>query len=208
MRQELRDDSGGSLAGSAVYVVVGDEADGAGAGGAGEDSLLLQGGNYSRGIRRNAEDDDIGLDRIKVDLHAWLSGYGLGENTGIGMVFVQAGGHVVESDESGGGEDACLTHPSAESLAVDAGLGDVLLGAYQHGTDGCAETLGEAEVDGVEAASEFGDRKVESGRGVEDSRAVQMHRQSGRTCAFPDFFPSQGVALLFRRPCCEYFRGR
>ncbi len=192
-----RDDSfcdfDGAIALLARDVEVGDEADGVGADGAGEDVFCAKGGDDGGSVSAVAqgEDDDVALHGVEVDLDGGEGGDGFGEEAGVGVILVEAGGHLLERDETGGGEDAGLAHASAERLTDRASAIDVVLRADEHGADRRAETLREAEVDGGEAAGDFGDGQVEGGGGVEDACTIEV---DGKACLLrsgPDGF--QGV---------------
>ena len=72
---------------------------------------------------------------------------------------------VVERVQAGRGEDADLAHAGAVALAPDPGLGDPLGRGDQHRADRRAESLGQADRHGVEAAAELAQRRRRWRRG-------------------------------------------
>lgn len=176
----------GALAGGAIDVVVGDQADRTRADGAGQNAASAERGDEVGGRKAlQLKDDDVGLHAVEVDVDARQADEGFGEEACVGVVLGQARRHLFERNEAGSGQDARLAHAAAEGFAVDARLGDERAGADEHGADGCAETLGEAEHDGIEAGGERADVEAEMSRGIEDACAVEV----GGQVAFADFVP-------------------
>ncbi len=167
---------------------MGDEADGVGADGAGQDVLLFECGAEGGGVSvaGEGEDDDVGLDGFEINGGAGVGSDGFREEAGVGVVLGEEGGGLFEGDEAGCGDDAGLAHASAEGLAVDAGLFDVLSGADEDGADGGSEAFGEAEVYGVEAAGELGHGEIEGRGGVEDAGSVEVDGEAGFGGSGPD----------------------
>jgi len=104
------------------------------------------------------------------------------------VVFVQAGRTFFKSDQTGRSENSRLAHSAAEGFAEDAGAIDGCARAHENRTDGSAQALREAEVDGVETASEIGDADVEGDGGVEDAGAIEVGGKAVRCGSLPDFF--------------------
>ena len=102
------------------------------------------------------------------------------------MIDVEALGGFFERDSSGGGQNADLTHATAEHLAVHAGFFDEGLRADDHGADGSAESFGKAEHHGIEMARDFRDLHAQRHRGVKDACAIEMNFQSGGMSAAAD----------------------
>ena len=183
----------GAIAVLAGDVEVGDEANGVRADGAGENAVRAKGGNGGGSVAHVAEgeDDDVALHGVEVDFDIGDGRDGFGEQAGVGVIFVEACGHLLEGDETGGGEDAGLAHAAAEGLADGSSAVDIVLGSDEHGADRSAESFRQAEVDGGEAAGDLGDGQVEGRCGVEDAGSVEMDGEAGLLGAGPDCF--QGV---------------
>ena len=171
-------------------VEVGDEANGVRTDGAGEDVAGTESGDDGWGVSAvsQRENDDVALHGVEVDLDFGDGRNGFGEEAGVAVILVEAGGHLLKGDEAGGGEDAGLAHAATERLADRTGAINAVLGADEHGADRGAETLGQAEVDRGEAAGDFGDGQIEGGSGVEDARSIEMNRETGLFGASPDGF--------------------
>ena len=74
---------------------------------------LLRG---SPGRLLDLEVDDVGLDRIEVELQPGNARHPLGETAGVAVVVGEAVDVVIEGVDPGRGEDAGLAHRSAETL--------------------------------------------------------------------------------------------
>ena len=127
----------------------------------------------------DVEDDDVGLDAIGVNGEAVDVGQPLGQAAGILMVFGQPVHHAVQGHQPGGGQDTGLAHAATHHLAPSMGLFDEIFGAHQHRTHRAAQGLGQAEADIVHVAGQFLGRDLQGHGGVEDARAVQVHRHAG-----------------------------
>lgn len=81
----------------------------------------------------------------------------------------------IDSDASGGRDDARLPKPAADRLAHPPPLPDDALGADEDAADRGAQALGEAQADGVEAGAELGQGAGAAGDDLPEARAVAVH---------------------------------
>ncbi len=113
--QDFLSDRGCVFAVFAGYIEMGDEAYGAGGDCAGQNPGMLECG--AEGLRvasaGKGEDDDIGLDGFEIDLGGGVGGDGLGEEAGVGVIFVETRGHLFEGYQARGCKDARLAHATA-----------------------------------------------------------------------------------------------
>lgn len=74
----------------AVNVVMGDESDGMRTDGPSQDSPVLERADNGVGIAAAAQanDDDIALHRVEIELHFRERGQTLGQDAGVGMIFM------------------------------------------------------------------------------------------------------------------------
>ena len=100
----------------------------------------------------------------------------LGEVARVGVIFVEPGGRFFERYQSRGRQYAGLAHSAAETLARGARLVDEFVGAQQQRSDRRTQTFRQAKHHGIEFAGQFGDAAAQRYRGIEDARAVQVHR--------------------------------
>ena len=121
--------------------------------------------------------DDVGFNARKIDAHARDVVELLRQQPRVGVVFGEAVDHLFEGDDSGGGDDAGLTHAASEPLADPAGAVDEVAFADEDRTEGAAQSLGQAEHHGVDVAGVLGGRDSGGDGGVEDARAVEMDRE-------------------------------
>ncbi len=146
-----RGDAGGS-----IDVEVGDDANQAGAERADEDVAFLQAGYQIRSAQfsRCSENKDVGFDSVEIDRDAFHAGERLCEEACVGVIFVQPAWALFERDETGGGQDAGLSHSTAKSLAEETGPVHELGRAGKHGANGRSQPLRQAEHHGVESMSD------------------------------------------------------
>ena len=96
------------------------------------------------------------------------------------MVLYEAVAHLLEGDERRGRDDAGLTHRATEHLADAPRLRDGLAVAAEDRADRRGEALREAELHRVDVAHQRLRFDAERGRGVEDSRAVEVDAHAAR----------------------------
>ena len=148
-----------------------------------QDAVGAQGGDYGSGVADllpvNFEDDDVGLDAVRVDGDAADVGQAGGQAAGVGVVVGQAFHHSVQGDQAGGGEDAGLAHSAADHLAPLAGASDEFRRAAQHRPDRAGQGFGEAEADIVHILGQFGGGDFQGDGGVEDAGAIQVDGGAG-----------------------------
>ena len=106
-------------------------------------------GELPGGDGGNVEEDNIGLYSIQIDADSGKIGKGLGEAFGVGMVVDQPGAVILQGVEGAGGDNTGLSHSSAEHFSESTGTLNEIIRTGQGRADGCAETFGEADADGV-----------------------------------------------------------
>jgi len=123
----------------------------------------------------HVEDDDVGLYLGLVEPHAGHAREATGEARRVRVILGEPVDHALERDQPGRGEDAHLAHAATQHLSHAARPRHELARAADERADRRRQTLGQAEGEGVDRPREVGDRPAERHRGVEDTRAVEMH---------------------------------
>ena len=169
---------------------MGDEADQARTDCAAENTFTLQAGDNARSIAviAKCEENDIGLNGGQVDLNSFTGCNGFGEQSGVGVVFVETQRAFFKRNQTGGRENAGLAHAATQGFTKDSSAIDRCASTNEDRSDRRAEALRQAEVYGVEAASEFGDADAERDGGIEDAGAVEVGGQAGCDGSFPNLF--------------------
>src|SRR5579863_3954428 len=131
------DDLHGALTLLAADVAVGDHADSACSDAVCEDAValeLLAELTWSVAGLFNVEDDDVGLDGCGIDVDAWQLREALGEEARVFVIACKLSRPFFKRDESGGSEDASLTHAAAQALAIETCFVDICFRAHDHRT--------------------------------------------------------------------------
>ena len=139
------------------------------------DALLGQTFDQISGCPSSSIDEDhVGLNGLQIHRKTLHGVDGLRQFEGSYVVVGQALDVVVERVESGSGEDACLPHAAAEHLAPAVGFIDRRSVRNQQGSNGCAQSFGEADCDAVEIADHPGRLGTGGHNGVEDASSIEV----------------------------------
>ena len=103
------------------------------------------------------------------------------------MILGEPLGRVFERDQPRGGQNPRLAHAAAQPFAVEAALGDQAGLTGQHGTHGRAQSLRQAEHDGIHRSHDLSHLHVHCRGRVEDPRAIHVHLQTALVRAIADF---------------------
>ena len=133
---------------------------------------------------RNIKHQDVGLRRRLGRLRFRESRPARRRDSGRSRGPREAGRHLLERDQPGGGQNSGLTHPAAEPLAQQARLPP-----SRRGVPTTIEPAGAPRpfdrqnitVSTCAQISRTGDPEVR--RGIEDARAVEMHLEGRAACA-------------------------
>ena len=117
-------------------------------------------------------------------------------------------GDFFERDQSGRGQHARLPHSAAQPLAIAAGAVDDFARPTSMEPTGAPRPFDRQNItESACAASSRTSRPSASG-GVEDARAIQMHRQAARRARGRRSRRDIHADRPCRRPCCACFRSR
>jgi hypothetical protein len=90
------------------------------------------------------------------------------------MILPQTIDMMIPRVKTSGCRDACLTHRTGEHVLVPARLSDECGRPRQHGTDRCAEYLGEVDPDRIGHRGERTGGDASSRAGIEQASTVHM----------------------------------
>ena len=88
-------------------------------------------------------------------------------------------GTLLQRNESGGRQNTCLPHASAQRLANHARFGNECFAANQKRANGSSQAFGKAEHHRIALGRKPVHRHAQRDRGVENTRAVQVNGNSG-----------------------------
>ena len=118
-------------------------------------------------VRSNAPDRILALESVHgVDA--------LGQHPGVFVVDREPFVMMIQGVDRRRGEHAGLSHAAPEHLSETTRSCDQIRGAHESAPDGGAESLGEADVDGVGRSGELVERVASGDAGVEEPRAVDV----------------------------------
>src|SRR5262245_34317362 len=123
------------------------------------------------------EEDDVGLDRRRIEADAGPAGQALGEPPSVGVILGQALHVVAKRVHAAGRDDAGLAHGAAHLLLAAPRLVDELARAGERRADRSAEPFGEVDPDRVEGRRVVTRRNPAAHDGVHEARAVHVGGQ-------------------------------
>ncbi len=144
------------------------------------DAFVAEPGNKGGGsskFRIDFEDHDVGVNHLRVESQAGRETHGLSENASVGMVIGEAVDMVLQSVKRTGGDDAGLTHASAECFAVTAGSTDEVCWTTKRRADRGPQPLRKADADGVEVTGPIGGGNTRGDHSVEEAHSIKVPRR-------------------------------
>src|SRR5262245_32447801 len=124
------------------------------------------------------EEDDVGLDRRRIEADAGQAGQALGEPPSVGVILGQALHVMAKRVHATGSDDAGLAHRAAHLLLAPPRLVDELARAGERGADRRAEPLGEVDPHRIEGRGVVARRDPAGDDRVHQARAVHVGGQA------------------------------
>src|SRR4029453_11598046 len=124
------------------------------------------------------EEDDVGLDRRRIEAYAGQAGQALGEPPGVGVILGQALHVWAERVPAAGRDDAGLAHGAAHLLLASPRLVDELVRAGERRAHRSAESLGEVDPHRIEGRRIVARRDPAGDDRVHEARAVHVGGQT------------------------------
>src|SRR5918992_2219062 len=128
------------------------------------------------------EDHYVRLYGVRVDDDSGDRGQASSERLGIRVVVGKPVDVVIECVDSGGSDNSCLAHGSAEALLESPGLVDERLVAGENSSDRSSESLREVDPRRIESRDLFVSRCTGRDYRVHEPGAVEMCGESGVSC--------------------------
>ena len=134
-----------------------------------------------RGAQRwiDSEEENVGVDLVGGQFEFVDGADAVGQTLGAGVIVGQSVDVMLQGEKRARGDNARLTHPPAEHLAMPDRLIDQLAGPGQRRADRGAEPFAEADAHRVEMLGPTRGFDAGGHHGVEQPGTVQVGRQSG-----------------------------
>ena len=122
----------------------------------------------------------------RLDPDAVQTGQAFGEALGLAVVVGEAFDHGLQGDDPGRCRESRRSPTTAEQMPYSHRLGDKVAGPGEDGAEGGAETLVQAQGDGVGHRRQLPGRDAQRHGGIENPRPVQVNRDADLSRYVPD----------------------